>query len=211
MQPPPRPDKPLRVKHRPSPEDVRPENFQPRKVQKPRDKLAVFTAVLAGVVVAGGGLYYFTRPAGERQQLRADLTQQLTKPAETKPAQLREATEVAEAMGETAAAPAARPAETTPDARPATAYAGGSPTRILPADNPKLPPASADFLKFAEALRVSGVVPGNPARVMLNGKLFRGGDTVDAALGVRFIGVETAPRKCFILRDATGAELKLTY
>jgi len=81
---------------------------------------------------------------------------------------------------------------------------------VVASDDPKLPEASAEFIRYAEALRVSSVVPGKPAKVMIGGRLFRAGQMIDAEETVTFAGVDGV-KKVLILRDQSGAELRLSY
>ncbi len=168
----------------------------------------VVLVILAGLV--GAPLYYFSRPAAERNRLREKFG--LT------PGPLAGGADkaAAQSSGSAAEKPAATPApshpEPTPVASNVSVYGGSTQSVILPSANPKTPPASAEFTQFVTALKVSGAVQGNPARAILNGKSFRAGESIDATLGVIFAGLGvTDGRKFILLRDATGAELRLTY
>ena len=75
---------------------------------------------------------------------------------------------------------------------------------------PKRPEPSARFVRFADALKVSGVFQGTPARALVDGRLVREGEMIDLALGIRFAGVD-ADTKYLILEDATTAQLRVKY
>jgi hypothetical protein len=70
--------------------------------------------------------------------------------------------------------------------------------------------ASAAFRTFVANARVSGVFQGNPSRAVINGKLARVGETVDANLGITFAGVETE-RRNLIFKDKSGATVSRKY
>lgn len=72
------------------------------------------------------------------------------------------------------------------------------------------PAPSARFVRYADALKVSGVFQGSPARALVDGRLVREGDVVDPVLGVRFKGVD-ADEKQLILEDATTAQVRVKY
>jgi hypothetical protein len=70
--------------------------------------------------------------------------------------------------------------------------------------------ASPAFRSFVANAKVSGVFQGNPARAMINGRLFRTGDTVDANLGITFNGIDSE-RHSLVFKDKTGATVGRKY
>ena len=70
--------------------------------------------------------------------------------------------------------------------------------------------ASPAFRSFVANAKVSGVFQGNPPRVMLNGRLARGGDTIDSNLGVIFDSVDP-DKKLLIFKDKSGATVTRRY
>jgi hypothetical protein len=72
------------------------------------------------------------------------------------------------------------------------------------------PNASPRFVRYAEALRVSGVFQGNPARALVDGRLVRSGDVIEPNLRISFTGVDS-DTKHLILQDATGAQVRVKY
>lgn len=108
------------------------------------------------------------------------------------------------------AAPAGRPAAKAPT----TTVAGSS--SIAPgisatnADVAAEAEASPAFRAFVANAKISGVFQGNPPRVMLNGRLARGGDTVDSGLGVTFDSVDP-DKKLLIFKDKSGATVTRRY
>ena len=72
------------------------------------------------------------------------------------------------------------------------------------------PEASVEFRSFVASAKVSGVFQGTPARAMINGRLVRSGETVDAGLGIRFDGVDSAKRH-LVFKDRNGAVVVRKY
>jgi hypothetical protein len=70
--------------------------------------------------------------------------------------------------------------------------------------------ASAEFRSFVANAKVSGVFQGTPARAMINGRLVRAGELVDAGLGIRFEGVDPEKRH-LIFKDKAGALVARKY
>ena len=103
--------------------------------------------------------------------------------------------------GEAAPATPPRPVEQV------TAYAGERADASAP---PPPPAANPRFVRYAEALRVSGVFQGNPARALVDGRLVRSGDLIEPVLGVTFVGVD-AETKHLLLQDTTGAQVRVKY
>ncbi|MBL9209221.1 MAG: hypothetical protein JNL92_02070 [Opitutaceae bacterium] len=66
------------------------------------------------------------------------------------------------------------------------------------------PEATPEFRAYIVNARVSGVFQGNPARAVINGRLIRAGESVDAGLGITFDGID-AERRNLMFKDATGA------
>jgi hypothetical protein len=66
------------------------------------------------------------------------------------------------------------------------------------------------FVRFADALRVSGVFQGSPARALVDGRLIRSGDVIEPNLGVTFVGVDPEAKQ-LILEDGSGARVRVKY
>lgn len=111
-----------------------------------------------------------------------------------------------EANSSLATEPPSTPVQT--ETQSVTAYAGEKPQ--APAEPPPPPQANARFVRYAEALRVSGVFQGSPARALVDGRLVRSGDVVEPNLGVSFVGVD-AETKHLILQDGSGAQVRVKY
>jgi hypothetical protein len=197
----------------PRPEDFKPENFRQKTTARDYAIYSVVLVIVLGLV--GGAVYYFTRSPEEQSQLRARAGHMIGKiapPDEERPKPLKLKPPKLDGLMEAEEAPPAADSEKPGAPRPVlvSAYAGGGQTKVLSSSDPKLPQASPEFITYATNLKVNGVLPGNQARAMLNGRLFHVGDTVDADLGVVFAGVD-GEKKFFVLRDKTGAELHVTY
>jgi hypothetical protein len=81
----------------------------------------------------------------------------------------------------------------------------------VPTPPPPPPPvASAGFIRFSEAMTVSGVFQGTPARALVNGRLARVGDEIEPSLRIKFVGVDAAT-KHLILEEGSGAQLRVKY
>ena len=73
------------------------------------------------------------------------------------------------------------------------------------ATTPAAPPqASPGFRAFVEKLKVGGYRPGSPARVQLNGVVYKAGEVVEPGLGIVFTGVDEAGHN-LIFKDNSGA------
>jgi uncharacterized protein YpmB len=208
--------RPLTPPSLPSPEEFRPDKF--KKKSNARDYVVYAVVLIVVIGVIGGSVYYFTRSKAEKDKLHAKLDNTMTEaglrsdPPEPPP-KLKDpklggllGEEEAEAK---AAAAAAKKAEAT-KAEGLSTYSGGGPNRVMLSSDPNLPKASIAFIQFAEDLKVSSVVQGTAAKVMIAGKLFRSGDVIDSKQGVTFVGVDRA-KTALILRDDSGAELFLSY
>lgn len=66
------------------------------------------------------------------------------------------------------------------------------------------PEANPEFRAYIVNARVSGVFQGNPARAVINGRLIRAGETVDAGLGITFDGIDS-DRRNLMFKDRSGA------
>lgn len=187
------------------------EPFDPSRYRKKstRKDYAIYIAVVAVLAaVIAGGFYFFTRSKAEQDRLRAKIGMEI----EPKPTfELR--TSKAETLMEEAApaaAPAPAPAKFTAPAVASSTYSGAS-TRLIFSKDPALPQPSPAFVTFAQELKVSAVVQGPPARLMLGGRpAVAAGKVIDESLGVTFVGLDIA-QKTILLRDVTGAELRVGY
>lgn len=101
--------------------------------------------------------------------------------------------------------PPAAPATTAVTARKELAPGLSATTEVDAAAN-----ASTEFRTFVANVKVSGVFQGSPARAVINGKLTRVGETVEARLGIVFAGVESSPRK-LVFKDRSGATVGRQY
>ncbi|MEY4688931.1 MAG: hypothetical protein RIR76_2954 [Verrucomicrobiota bacterium] len=70
--------------------------------------------------------------------------------------------------------------------------------------------ASVEFRTFVANAKISGVFQGTPARAVINGRLARSGETIDAAMGVVFDRID-ADRRHIVFRDRTGATVTRRY
>lgn len=70
--------------------------------------------------------------------------------------------------------------------------------------------SSRAFRLFVANARISGVFQGNPARAMINGKLTRAGERVDAELGIVFEGL-SPDRHQLVFSDRSGAKVFRGY
>jgi hypothetical protein len=70
--------------------------------------------------------------------------------------------------------------------------------------------ASPAFRSLVANAKVSGVFQGNPPRIMLNGRLVRGGEIIDGGLNVTFDSID-AEKKMLIFKDKSGATVTRRY
>jgi len=70
--------------------------------------------------------------------------------------------------------------------------------------------SSRAFRLFVANARISGVFQGNPPRAMINGKITRAGDRVDADLGIVFEGL-SPDRRQLVFTDRSGAKVFRGY
>jgi hypothetical protein len=97
-------------------------------------------------------------------------------------------------------------------AAPGTSSAGASTAgAVATPPAPVVRPApSAEFIEEVKAYKITGVVQGESMRAIINGRLVQAGDSVDAAGGVRLIGLDTDGRR-LIFEDSTAARVALRY
>lgn len=112
-----------------------------------------------------------------------------------------ETLELGEATPAASGSPSAQPASAAKKSTAMTALAPGlaASTQVEAASA-----ASATFRSFVANVKVSGVFQGTPARAVLNGRLTRSGETVDAALGIVFVGLDDE-RRNLVFKDRSGA------
>ncbi len=104
------------------------------------------------------------------------------------------------------------PSEATPAASvhsPKRLQLGGGITITSPSPNGGIE-ASEAFLTWVVNVRISGVFPGSPARVMINDRLTRTGDPAQIRLGISFDGLDVEQRSIFF-RDKNGATVSRSY
>jgi len=70
--------------------------------------------------------------------------------------------------------------------------------------------ANEAFLTWVVNVKISGVFPGSPARVMLNDRLTRAGDPAQIRLGISFDGLDVEQRLIYF-RDKGGATVSRSY
>ena len=90
---------------------------------------------------------------------------------------------------------------------PAEAKPAPAPEPVAP---PPRPEPGANFKSFVVNLKISGVFQGENARAMLNGKMYRLGETVDPKLGIVFIRLEPEEKR-IVFEDARGAIMSRRY
>ncbi len=190
-----------------TPDEFRPEKF--KKKSNARDYVIYAVALILVLGLIGGAVYYFTRSKEEQDKLRAKLDTSLSD--QERPALPELKSPKAEALlSEQDAETKVVPRKTESKPVGVSTYSGGGPNRVVLSADPKLPQASLAFIQFAEALKVSSVVQGATAKLMIAGKMYRAGEILDADQAVMFVGVDGA-KSLIRLRDKSGAELSLSF
>jgi hypothetical protein len=113
---------------------------------------------------------------------------------------------VNEIIAATASASAAAPAAAAPPV-------AETPPAPAPAPEPVVvprPEPSANFRAYVVNLKINGVFQGENARAMLNGKMYRLGETVDSSLGIVFLRLEPEEKR-IVFEDAKGALMTRRY
>jgi hypothetical protein len=72
------------------------------------------------------------------------------------------------------------------------------------------PEPGPNFKAFVVNLKINGVFQGENARAMLNGKMYRLGETVDAKLGIVFTRLEPEDKR-IVFEDSRGAIMTRRY
>ncbi len=70
--------------------------------------------------------------------------------------------------------------------------------------------ASPAFRTFVANVKITGVIQGTPAKIILNSRLARAGDVVDSALGVVFASIDSE-KKQLVFKDKSGAVVTRKY
>ncbi len=70
--------------------------------------------------------------------------------------------------------------------------------------------AGETFITWVMNVKISGIFPGNPGRVMLNDRLTRAGDPAHVRLGITFVGLD-AENRLLLFRDKAGASVARSY
>lgn len=104
------------------------------------------------------------------------------------------------------AAASETPLETIPE--PAVAPPEPAPAAV-PAPPPP-PEASTEVYAFVDKIKVGGYRPGPPARVQLNGVIYKEGDMVEPSLGIVFVGVEKETHN-LVFKDGAGALVRRRF
>lgn len=174
--------------------------------------LLVGAGALLGLVIAGGAFFLLrNKPAGETTPTVA-VSPQPPEAAPAKPAEPPESTAAASTSPAVTAAKSPEPSfvvKTEPAVTPpVTASPAATSTEVAaksaPATPTEPPAPSARMVEAVEAFRVAGirVGAGSDAKVLMNDRVFRVGDTVDHALGIKLTG---ATASSLTFRDASGA------
>lgn len=146
---------------------------------------------LAGLLVLGGAGAYFFLMGGDETASTAPLV------AETPPAPV--------------AAPAPVPTELQIAPLPPQPSALQAANAARLASQPPVDPVvSPAFRSWVDDARISGVVAGSSPRAIINGRLARPGDMVDAAEGIVFDGLN-AEKKTLVFRSRVSAFLEKPY
>ncbi len=183
--------------------------------------LLVGAGAVLGLAIAGGAFFLFrsktaaekNAPAGSTLPIVAESAPAKTvddSAAATKsstpppPAPSTKSPEPVVLAVKTEPPPAAPAAASTSSDAPAVAEKNVALPAAAPATSGEPPPPPLRMIESIEALRVAGirVGAGTDAKVLMNDRVYRVGDTVDHALAIKLTGV-TANSLTF--RDATGA------
>ena len=98
----------------------------------------------------------------------------------------------------------------TKEAAPATKLAATSSARLAPgimatnSDIEAVAEATPAFRTFVANAKITGVIGGTPAKIILNGRLARSGDMIDPGLGISFESID-AEKKLLVFKDKSGA------
>lgn len=103
----------------------------------------------------------------------------------------------------------------TVSAPPPTATVVPAPVEMKPVPAPEpvaaaRPEPSANFKAFVVNLKINGVFQGENSRAMLNGKMYRLGEVVDAKLGIVFLRLEPEGKR-IVFEDSKGAIMSRRY
>lgn len=106
------------------------------------------------------------------------------------------------------------PASVSPAATtPAAVVPAVVEVKPVPAPEPVVvtrPEPGANFKAFVVNLKINGVFQGENARAMLNNKMYRLGEVVDAKLGIVFLRLEPEEKR-IVFEDAKGAIMSRRY
>jgi hypothetical protein len=116
----------------------------------------------------------------------------------------------AAALGEDAPAKSAAVKPAAPPPGTSTAMTPVAPNLSATTQLDAAPEASPAFLAWVVNTKVNGVFQGTPGRAMINGRLTRTGENVDAALGIIFDSID-ADRKQLLFKDRSGATVSRKY
>lgn len=200
--------------------------FVKPKANRARRDLVIFVLLFVLLAAGGGGAFlYFTRapepppivlnprpkPVPKETPSTPPTVPEAVKPEDSAP--VKPPVEVA--VVPPVATPGVQPAPSVPvvvDAAPVETAPVVAPVvaPTIPAPAPVRPSPSVRFVRYADALKVSGVFQGTPPRALVDGRLVRAGEVIDPVLGVRFAGVD-AETKHLILEDETTARVLVKY
>ena len=102
-----------------------------------------------------------------------------------------------------------------PAAAPRASSAATTTTNVSPGVTATTPmeaaaEAGAPFRSYVANAKISGVFQGNPSRAVINGRLIRSGEVVDASLGITFEGLDSE-RRYLIFKDRSGATVSRRF
>jgi hypothetical protein len=109
--------------------------------------------------------------------------------------------------------PANEVLDTTASSVPAAVTPASVEVKPVPAPEPVVvprPEPGANFKAFVVNLKINGVFQGENARAMLNGKMYRLGEVVDAKLGIVFVRLEPEDKR-IVFEDSRGAIMSRRY
>ena len=70
--------------------------------------------------------------------------------------------------------------------------------------------ATLAFRTFVANAKITGVIGGNPGKIILNNRMARAGDMIEPGLGVMFDSID-ADRKLLVFKDKAGAIVTRKY
>lgn len=172
-----------------------PPSRAPAPAPRKKKRIGLIVGGIVGMAVLGGAAAYFT------MEDEAPVESAATKP--------RVPTPQVDPASKGSSAPDRKTTQFAPLPPPPQPFA------VPPSDQsaeakPMNPVPSPAFRAWTDDARVAGVVSGASPRAIINGRLVRPGDIVDASVGVIFDGVD-AERKLIVFRNNDGAFTTKSY